>query len=143
MASDTSNEARVGPFKNKGFFSGFLLKLPPLETYDYLTQNTNGCVDDETEQALLARREPLVDLAIALTSQNAEVVSDLYDEGDAALRIAALSNQSIRSFGIGRAWVSDKQFEALLSSGAWEELEAFFANDVTREDLERVLNPDN
>lgn len=96
----------------------------------------------EVEEALLARREPLIDLGLAQYGVNNRVLRELYRRsllgtGDSALdlgiRVAALANQlAPERFFETNPVVDDDELRRLAAEGTEEEMKALLANPMTR-----------
>jgi hypothetical protein len=125
-------------------------KLPPQAAVEALkernerrkAQNPYDCDFTEVEQALLARRDPLVDLGLAQYGLTREVLIDLYQRslqstGDAAqdlgIRVAILSNQLApgRFFEDNPA-MSAEELQRLATDGTNDEIKALLTNPMTR-----------
>jgi hypothetical protein len=99
--------------------------------------------DDELEKSLLERSDPLIDLALARFGGNKEAVGALYAKGllpasaplDAryrkGLRIACLSNQSVRSnhdFTDHDPIIGTAETRRVLAEADWDEADALICN---------------
>ena len=60
--------------------------------------------DDALESALISRKAPLIDLALARYGVSNEVLRALFSRGDLPLRVAALSNENVISASILFRW---------------------------------------
>ena len=78
----------------------FLRKAAPEVVYDYLRRQfvRKGMLDrpfsKEIQKSLLARHDPIIDLALAQFSDCDEVIFELLSRDDSGLRIAVLSNKN-------------------------------------------------
>lgn len=128
-----------------------LSKLPPevaaeeLRAYNLRRSKSEAMYqwgDSKVDSALLARREPLIDLALAQYGANTDVLVELYQRslagtGDAVLdlgiRVAALANQLAPSrFFETNPVVNADELKRLAIDGTEEETEALLTNPMTR-----------
>lgn len=88
---------------------------------------------DDYERTLLARKDRLIDLHLALYGCDRDVVAELFsrDEQDTALRCAALSNETdnqpslIFSYHTG----AEEKLTAFLLKATWDEVTSLFRNE--------------
>lgn len=125
-------------------------KLPPQAAVEALkernesrkAQNPYDCEFADVEQALLARRDALIDLGLAQYGLTSEVLVALYQRslqgtGDAAqdlgIRVAILSNQLApsRFFEVNPA-MSMEELQRLAAEGTDDEIKALLTNPMTR-----------
>lgn len=98
----------------------------------------------DLDQALLARNDLLINLAVAQSTQDTKVLRDLYDHAKTAtpsdtqqaaffygLRVACLSNSAEPRFSVARApasFLDDEELARIIRDGKEEETEALFLN---------------
>ena len=76
----------------------FLLNANPEEVYRYLCKHTQSqsmfdqTLPDEIQKDLLARNEPIIDLALAQFGDCKEVINEILAKDNRDLRIAVLAN---------------------------------------------------
>lgn len=88
---------------------------------------------DDYERTLLARKDRLIDLHLALYGCDRDVVAELFsrDEQDTALRCAALSNETdnqpslICTYHTG----AEEKWAAFLPKATWDEVTSLFRNE--------------
>lgn len=125
-------------------------KLPPQTAVEALkernerrkAQDPYDCAFAEVEQALLARRDPLVDLGLAQHGLTREVLIDLYQRSlqgtddaaqDLGIRVAILSNQLAPSrFFEDNPAMSAEELLRLATEGTDDEIKALLTNPMTR-----------
>jgi hypothetical protein len=101
-------------------------------------QNLYDPVDEQAEQALRGRNDPLIDLALARYGRNINIVSELFHAANpgSAIRMACLSNQAIDDtwnplflqFPLGLMNGEPDQMAVWLQSASNNELHALFQN---------------
>jgi hypothetical protein len=100
----------------------------------------NSESSEEIEQALLARRDPLINLALARYGSSSEIVKALFQSGDDDICIAALSNQTGKSwFSSGNLssilFESERDLSSFLSSQDDTQIYVFLANPAIDHDF--------
>jgi hypothetical protein len=119
--------------------AAFLENAAPEFVYEYFCNHFNvearhkRPFSNQVQKSLLARRSPIIDLALAQFSDESDVIDELFSRDRAELRIAAFSNINrlngyplLRHKEIGCLPVNI--FENLIREGNDEELDAFFKN---------------
>ena len=135
----------------QGILIARLSNLPPVSAADALRERNQrrkekapyGCKCPELEKALIARRDPLIDLSLAQYGMDADVLRGLYQRslngtGNAALdmgiRVAVLANRLAPSrFFETNPVMSAEELQRVAIEGAEEEIEALLTNPMTRE----------
>ena len=117
----------------------FLLNASQEEVYRYLREHMRrrSAIDetlpDAVQKELMARKEPIIDLALAQFGDCGEMISEILAKDDRDLRVAVLANLN----RLQRSWVlqdrktgllPENVFDQLLSNGDGDELLAFFGN---------------
>jgi hypothetical protein len=146
-------------FEYVGILTARLSQLPPEAAAEALRERNQKRREElgdsafyeylEVEEALLARREPLIDLGLAQYGVNTNVLRELYQRslvgtGDAALdmgiRIAALANRlAPQRFFETNPVVDDEELQRLAAEGTEEEMKALLANPMTREYVAKLF----
>lgn len=70
----------------------YLAAATPASVYDWLKTRKGQILPDETIQTLLARKEPLIDLALAQFCPDEACLRDLFRRADVGLQCAVLAN---------------------------------------------------
>lgn len=99
---------------------------------------------NDLDAALLARKSPLIDLAVAQTTQDHNLLRELYNRAKAAnpsddrqakyfygLRVACLSNPAEPLISLARApvaFLDNEEIDRIIRDGKQEETEALFLN---------------
>lgn len=126
------------------------IKLPPQSAVEALKERNErrkvedyyGCTFEKVELALLARRDPLVDLGLAQYGLTGEVLRDLYQRSlrgtgdgdqDLGIRVAVLANQLAPGrFFESNPVVNSTELARLANEGTDDEVKALLTNPMTR-----------
>ena len=104
-------------------------------------------VDEELEKSLLAREDPLIDLALACYATDKSVVGGLYKKGlqkpetwldgryRRGLRIACLSNEVISYPEFPTDVIGREETDRIFADADWQEAEALLANPKLDDNL--------
>ncbi len=134
---------RIEPEAAEGYF---LQNAAPEAVYEYLGQHfvlREHVLDEplsaKIQKSLLARGQPIIDLALAQFAGCDEVIFELLSRDDRDLRIAVLSNKN-RFFTRlhldqeeSKGLLPDEIFQKLIQQGSLAELQAFFRNPGFKE----------
>ena len=136
--SNTTNNAML-KFKHPTIQEAYLLNASSETVYDWIkntAEHTTTDFSDAFPEGLVAklrqRDDPLINLAIAEFTTDPDILKDLFNSKDNAVRVAVLAN-SFRDAGFGavfnyQKWISEEQFKQLCTSKSREEICAYFTN---------------
>ena len=144
-------------FEYVSILTARLSRLPPEAAVETLrARNQKSQSEDpylgkcpEAENALLARKEPLIDLGLAQYGRDDDVLKELYRRSligtedavlDMGVRLAALSNRLAPSrFFETNPVVDDDELRRLAAEGTEEEIHALLTNPMTRTYVARLF----
>ena len=137
----SSGETVADWLEKKEIQNRFLEHSSPDTVYAWLEKNANASKlwlwfgeKPTIELMLLERKEPLIDLALALFSKNKETRNTLYDRGDSTLQKAILANKDCGYF---------PALENLLKKEKTEYLEILLSNTENRLFLVDLFKKEN
>jgi len=89
---------------------------------------------DELEEALLGRKDPVINLGLALYGSDTKVGEKLYREGNESIKRAVLSGSTVSPGLLARSWIV-KLLPAILTEWNDDNLAELFSNNLIPDDV--------
>lgn len=120
--------------------AAYMGMCPPSEAYAWLKSQAPSTAAEAkggwwlghpyrlSEYLLLRRKDPTIDLALAMYGRNPHTVRSVYRRGGAAARTATWSNLNEGPFSPAGIWCDKQDLAALVASGTLSEMMSFASN---------------